>query len=369
MRLGVESQQKTYEGLARYCLGSTGFYITSIFMFVFAFGAMCAYFIIIGDTSKIFFGESLAGRRGTISIVAIFIVLPLALLKDMSTLSSTSLVSIVADALIALIVVVAGPLMSKDLDPPPVPDYDFAKRSVFAGLGAMSFAYTCHHSSFLVYTSMRDQTFSSWTVVSRISIVIALVTSLTLALGGYLTFFQDTKGNVLNNFPNDHVPANVARALLGLTMILTYPMEMFVARHGLHAVLFDGKGPMTNARHYTISLSLWALSFVVAMTVTDLGFVLEFTGSLCASVLSYILPSMLYFKMNPFLHLVGTSIRAFKPSSAEYDASARVRVQRCGAWLPQFCMFLFGIVAMIAGTIQSFETLLGVDPPRIDTEP
>ena len=38
-----------------------------------------------------------------------------------------------------------------------------------------------------------------------------MIACLIMALAGFLTFGDKTKGNVLNNFPNDNVMANVAR--------------------------------------------------------------------------------------------------------------------------------------------------------------
>ena len=97
--------------------------------------------------------------------------------------------------------------------------YTFVRPTVFAGFGAISFAFVCQHSSFLVYRSMATGGTERWAGVSRWSVSIALVMGLTLALGGYLTFSTETQGNVLNNFTPGHKPANFARAFLAVTMV------------------------------------------------------------------------------------------------------------------------------------------------------
>ena len=38
-----------------------------------------------------------------------------------------------------------------------------------------------------------------------------MVACLTMAVAGFLTFGDHTRGNVLNNFPTDNVMVNVAR--------------------------------------------------------------------------------------------------------------------------------------------------------------
>lgn len=97
--------------------------------------------------------------------------------------------------------------------------YAFVRPTVFAGFGAVSFAFVCQQSSFLVYRSMAKRGTERWAGVSRWSVSIAWVMGLTLAVGGYLTFASETQGNVLNNFAPGHRPANFARAFLAVTMV------------------------------------------------------------------------------------------------------------------------------------------------------
>lgn len=69
--------------------------------------------------------------------------------------------------------------------------------------------------------------------------------------------------------------------------VFTYPMEMYVARHVLDVSVFQtmlGKGPITQARHYGLTLGLWTLSIIVSMSTNDLGSILEIFGAFGASV-------------------------------------------------------------------------------------
>jgi solute carrier family 38 (sodium-coupled neutral amino acid transporter), member 11 len=61
--------------------------------------------------------------------------------------------------------------------------------------------------------------------------VIAWLLTIVLALIGYLSFVDKTRADILNNFSANGKAASAARALLAVAMLLTYPMEMMVARH------------------------------------------------------------------------------------------------------------------------------------------
>jgi len=77
---------KDYEALCQVAFGRAGYYAVSFFMFIFAFGAMIAYFVIIGDTITSVVGTMggggvLVNRNFVILFCAFFIILPLASLK------------------------------------------------------------------------------------------------------------------------------------------------------------------------------------------------------------------------------------------------------------------------------------------------
>eukprot|EP00516_Mucochytrium_quahogii_P009122 CAMPEP_0203775284 /NCGR_PEP_ID=MMETSP0099_2-20121227/5965_1 /ASSEMBLY_ACC=CAM_ASM_000209 /TAXON_ID=96639 /ORGANISM=" , Strain NY0313808BC1" /LENGTH=492 /DNA_ID=CAMNT_0050673883 /DNA_START=110 /DNA_END=1588 /DNA_ORIENTATION=+ len=366
---GIKVKRRSYEGLAEFCFGKAGFIIVSVFMLVFAFGAMCSYMVIIGDTVPVVINRYTGGnisRQLVIFLVGTFIILPLCLLRDMAMLSNTSSISVLADVVIVFLVLIrAAP--SKDAWPGDAiePEFAFVNSSFFGGVGAISFAYVCQHSSFIVFNTLQVPTKRNWRVVNCFSIATALVLSLMLALGGYLTFYDQTRANVLNNFDCGDDAINAARVLLALTMILTYPMEQFVARHSCYAMFFSvspeptGLYAMPLSWHLGITLTLWTLSLIVGLTVTDLGFILELTGALGASFLGYILPPMMYFKVNSLKRVWQRSIDVFKPGTPDYSACRKTQFNGCMLFWAPALMWFFGIIAMVAGTGNSIMMLLG----------
>lgn len=60
-----------------------------------------------------------------------------------------------------------------------------------------------------------------------------------------------------------------------------------MARHVLDASIFQtllGMGPITGVRHYSITIGLWLLSLILALSTKDLGDILEIFGAFGASV-------------------------------------------------------------------------------------
>jgi amino acid permease len=69
----------------------------------------------------------------------------------------------------------------------------------------------------------------------------ALFLSLLMALSGYLSFMETTQANVLHNLPPSGMLPTAARLLLGVTMMLTYPLENYVARYALTTLLASAR--------------------------------------------------------------------------------------------------------------------------------
>ena len=114
IKLGQKVNKKHYEQLVQSQFGKAGYIAVSAAMGIFAYGAMCAYLIGIGDTMSIVFaaitGVDLVAspwiKRVVLTAIAVGAVLPLALLKNMAALTKTSLISICSVLFITFVVVV-----------------------------------------------------------------------------------------------------------------------------------------------------------------------------------------------------------------------------------------------------------------------
>lgn len=144
--------------------------------------------------------------------------------------------------------------------------------------------------------------------------------------------------------------ADAARVMLAVTMVLTYPMELFVLRHAVSATLFEGDPE--GKRHYRITIAIWASTLVVAIGMEDLGAVLEVTGALAASYLSFIIPARMHFARRP----CGESWEHFKSSrsadSPNYTPRLLDRLSFLwSAVVVDGFMLGFGYAALVLGSV------------------
>ncbi|KAJ1992515.1 hypothetical protein H4R33_000971 [Dimargaris cristalligena] len=377
------SGRSTYQELVCFCFGRIGFHAISFFQFVFAFGGMCAFNVIIGDTVPHVIRSVVPGvlsspvltfltsRRAMITLITLFISFPLSLYRDMGKLAKTSALALVAMLVIVVAVVIEAPKAAPELRGNNIGKWAFMKPDVFQAIGVMGFAFVCHHNSFMIYSALKTPTLDRYARVIRLSTILSATVCLVLASVGYLNFTDKTRGNILNNFPDNNLLINIARFCFGFNMITTFPMELLVAREVIDGYVslysqpksasnhstgyvqltdmadldpdpspnpipnpnsanhpdpdLDDINSLTNplttplhitppppssghmpqlaevpfsmTRHVGVTTAMVLATLFVALSVCDLGIIIELTGGVSATALAFILPAACHLKL------------------------------------------------------------------------
>jgi hypothetical protein len=96
-------------------------------------------------------------------------------------------------------------------------------------------------------------------------------------------------------------PATGGRFLLAMTMFMTYPMEFFVTRFAIISTIqrrWKSVDHKDNVPHYSVTAALWIVTTLMGTFSTDLGIILDVTGSVAAVFLAFILPGWLSIKLD-----------------------------------------------------------------------
>ena len=138
-------------------------------------------------------------------------------------MAKTSRINVTFDFIMVLIVLYCAPIRES------WETFDWTKsivhsETIFVGLGVLSFAFVCQHAAFIIAGSLERPTKGRWANVTQIALLFACGLALCCGVGGFIGFQDKTQGNVLNSLDEDSLPANIARGLLGITMLFVYPM-------------------------------------------------------------------------------------------------------------------------------------------------
>jgi sodium-coupled neutral amino acid transporter 11 len=298
----------SYIDIMTHCFGSSGRAAVSFFQFSFAFGGMCAFGIIIGDTlpqvlrsvfptlPTIPILKLFANRQFVIAFCTICFSYPLSLYRDIHKLARASGLALVGMLIIVFAVLIEGPHVPSELKGNQKGKFSVIDTGIFQAIGVISFAFVCHHNSLLIYGSLRTPTLDRFAKVTHVSTLISLISCMTLAISAYVVFTDKTQGNILNNFPANDTLINVARFAFGLNMFTTLPLELFVCREVVEQYFFSREA-FSAQRHLFFTTVILYASMMVALITCDLGVMLEITGGVSATALAFIFPAACYYKL------------------------------------------------------------------------
>ncbi|KAJ3361454.1 hypothetical protein GGF31_002233, partial [Allomyces arbusculus] len=235
VKAGKVSGKSSYQSLVDSVVGKRGSFLVAMFQFVFAFGAMCAYTVIVGDTLPTVLkalvpsiaDASLLSREWIMVLTTVFISFPLSMQRDMAALAKTSAVSMASIVLIVSLIILRCLHLPESLLGDPNARFTWIGDSPIKAIGVISFAFVCHHNTFIIYGSLDLPTLDRFARVTHLSAATSLIACLLLAVSAYLAFTTTTQGNVLNNFAADDTVINIARLAFALNMFTTFPMETF----------------------------------------------------------------------------------------------------------------------------------------------
>ena len=289
---GSNGRSVSYEDLGYAAYGQSGKVFVMISKFVYAFGCVVAYTIIIHDNfgsairnlfrvnEKSPFFRFIENDAWCTWIVSTSVILPLCLMRDMSALASTSFISIIAMISIVGIVIYMWYIgighnstfvydfndstddsisdnnthfteylrtLSKFRYPginPSVYRHWFTIRwfGLLNNMGTFVFSFVCHHTVHLTYRSLVPelQNLSTWKFVSTASLCVSCIISLSVAVFCYMTYWDRTVSDIFQIYPDTYL-IDMAKLLLCITMLLTFPLPFFTCRELLILLCFHNK--------------------------------------------------------------------------------------------------------------------------------
>ncbi|CAK7209314.1 hypothetical protein SCUCBS95973_000397 [Sporothrix curviconia] len=302
------SGASSFQGTVEHCFGRTGLIAISLAQWVFAFGGMVAFGVIVGDSiphvlTAVWPGLHdvpalglLTDRRAVIVVFILAVSYPLTLYRDIAKLAKASTFALVSMIVIIVTVVVQGAMVPAEERGSFSRPLLTVNSGIFQAIGVISFAFVCHHNSLLIYGSLKTPTIDRFSRVTHISTAVSMVACMLMALAGFLTFGDKTLGNVLNNFPADNTMVNIARLCFGLNMLTTLPLEAFVCREVMFNYYFPNE-PFNMHLHLIFSTSLVVSAMTLSLITCDLGAIFELVGATSACAMAYILPPLCYIKL------------------------------------------------------------------------
>eukprot|EP00051_Salpingoeca_urceolata_P005834 m.77860 g.77860 ORF g.77860 m.77860 type:complete len:475 (+) comp14564_c0_seq1:789-2213(+) len=233
--------------------------------------------------------------------VVVLIIFPLCMLRTMNALKFTSLAALVFISAFVLFVLGNGADVASERGVDSVKGFKLG-LPLFSVLPSISFAFVCHMNVFPIYDELRNGSVEKMSVVSRYSMLIALLAYFVSGMFGYFTFIDCASNNLIDDFlvagSSVSDVFDVVRAGFGFALIFSYPVMLFELRHCVDILVF-GHRPWTRLRQLLLNICIIGPCLLLAILIGNIGVVFEFVGATSAAMMAFVMPAAFYLKLQP----------------------------------------------------------------------
>lgn len=325
-----------FQGLWSHTIGSRTSYLVDGMIFCLCFAVAIIYSGILGDIFTKLLIENYTNipdyystlRAINIILITTSFILPMSIMKNLSSLSFTSFLGFVSILYTTIFIcwrsldgsyqletgkfVVSNheeqhqnSTLTTIIELPSFNNvtmwnFNFASLILISNYGL---AYVAHYNAPIFYRELTGTNIPKFTSMVIISFIILIALYTITMIAGYKTFGDTCKGNILLNYHPDDTLSTVARIATGCSILFGYPLVMAGVRESLLNItshfgyhnLCGSKG--TNDRnHVTIVVVMLAIITFTSIVVQDISVVVGVTGAAMGSCIVYICPALIYTK-------------------------------------------------------------------------
>jgi len=329
----------SYESLGHHAYGHRGRIVVHASKLVYSYGSLVVYIKIVKDnfasavvqlysmsmarlpSSSLFVWDDRREDLVTI-LVGLVVIFPICLLRSMSSLEKWSMlkVAIIFSMLFTMIYLLIKSDYSEGMTITTYEKWFEVRPGFVTSLGSFVFTFVAQHTINITYESMKPelQTMANWEIVSTASTVLSAVISMAIGLVVYVTFWTDASSNVFSLYPAPSVSVALAKFLLSVMIMFTYPATFFACRELLCPggttretttawwLLERHSRQLILPLHFSVTFLLWSSTTILAILAPSLLDVVNLVGSATGTLIAFILPAVFSYKMRGYTHLAAT---------------------------------------------------------------
>mmetsp|Transcript_1987 Transcript_1987/g.5258 ORF Transcript_1987/g.5258 Transcript_1987/m.5258 type:complete len:502 (-) Transcript_1987:233-1738(-) len=294
-------------------VGTRTAWIPSLSCTIDCFGGNISFSMVLADTFKRLFEAMTGGsisRTNALLVVTVFVLLPLCLLKNLSSLAPFSLLGCLGTlyTLIAMGVryfdgsyqLPHGKFIADiPAELQPVTEGMNGASSIFDPrafilVSMLSKSFSSHFVAPQFHAALLNNTPKRFSTVVLLAFGTSILCTLAVTSFGYLTFGGSSSGLILSNYsPRDKL-IGLSYAAAGVSILFSYPLCFAGGRDGLIDLAGVPSERRTDA--FRCLVTVLALAFITATAafVTDLSTSLALRGATLGNALVYIYPALMF---------------------------------------------------------------------------
>lgn len=291
-------------------VGTSTSWIVAFSCFIDCFAGNLSYSMILADTIKNLAaaaGFAVTRTQALLGVTGIAL-LPLSLMKNLSSLAPFSLLGIIGTLYTAFAMGLRW--LSKSYQPggeffaTQLTEPIFGTAGAAAGFSPkalilacmLSNAYIAHFNAPKFLSELKNNTMARFTQVIAWSFGASILIYSAMTAFGFLTFGAASNGLILNNYSTKDAIASISRVAIAISITFSYPLLFVGTRDGLLDLFKISNEKRTNSLINKISVGILAAVTLIASQVTDLGMIASVGGATFGTALVYVYPVIMFLK-------------------------------------------------------------------------
>jgi len=210
---------------------------------------------------------------------------------------------------------------------------------------AAAFAYR-ESGGDVVLVTMKDTSIKNMYKVLDTSYILTFIMLYFIGSLCYLTWLDEIKGDVLQNFSSNSTAGVIARIASLDLVVLSYMINMIPCKVSLIELIFgknEAHQESTSTQFYGITIVLNVLALLTSLMVSDLSLVLGINGAVCTNFVAFMLPTAFWLKVQS------------KPADPNLDAIAMFSPSN----RKDVVVWILGAISMVFSSYQVMQRASG----------
>lgn len=262
------------------------------------------------EDSKAFTEESFWGQPyfkfPAMYTIALCIMLPLCLIKNISNLRFFSIFGILSLILVMILIVVQSPFFLidyyendyKEDDPKThlniwdigsgfTDDFYF-----FKGTATIFYAYTCHIGAFPIMKGLKNNVNRRIQKVFKRAIVTDAILYILVGTAGFFTVPFQTPDLIImrKSIFNNDILMTIGRLAIVLTLMVKIPAKYNLFRLSFMQLVFNESGEISNKKNLLVTLPTLLITVTIGALYSDISRYISLLGSFCSVIIAFIFP-------------------------------------------------------------------------------
>ena len=166
--------------------------------------------------------------------------------------------------------------------------------NVFILICMLSTAYMAHFNAPKFFIELKDNTIERYNTVVGTSFGISILLFALVGSLGFLTFGSACSGLILNNYSGKDVLMSLSRVAVAVSIVFSFPLAFVGARDGWLDLLKVPMDKRSDSVLIKTTLAILSGITLIASQLKELAFIMSLAGATLGNALIYVYPALMF---------------------------------------------------------------------------